>query len=834
MRKVLAIFGIWLGFALSLSGQVVGLTPTPLAWWDWNPNTLQWQQVPNSYAQYGSANTPQAIAFYGWNASLGQWTPCTTDGSCPFGGSSTGCSVNSPNDCVITDPTGSQTIVQPDGTSFVVSGTSGEVALSLSLSTDPTYGATMLAAMNLGNGGLDINANLGLDINATGGAGTGGIAANLGSDGMDINIENNGSYNLNVGGTGSIDMNGGDDGFDVSTGGGIYLSNNDMSEIDLSTLDSVGLKGDNGAYVSGASSFGGPPISSGSLTFVSGLTNLPSPYANGVAITVPIGMSSSYEVLLPITQGAGALTNDGSGNLSWSPTTAGVTSINSTAGAFTFGFSAGAGSCSGTTCTFTGSGSGGGSVENFVAASGSWPIWLVPSVATSTTTPTLSVSASAIPNAALANAATTVNGQTCTLGSTCTIPNSPGGASGQTQYNNAGAFGGYTMSGDATIVPSTGVITVTKSSGTAFGTAAFATLGNTGTDVPQLSSGLLNNSVINWAAPSAIGTGTPAAATFTALTATSVAGGSTYCVQINSSGVFSNTGTPCGSGGGPGTVNAGVAGQFSYYVTGGTAVSGNSHWTDVGGLLNASEAIQINDTGDPSQISLTPTTFAPTVVAAAATLAAPATIVTAGTYVLPNAPGAGALIGTNAAGVVSLSFEAINGAGAGLATGPSSSVDTDCVVFTGTAGALADSGAPCGVGRVSAGTTNYLAYYPAGTAAVSATSAVPNGITATTQSPGDNTTMVATDAFVIANGGAQLYFNGTLRSSPKEVAGISALTAGSVTITLPISFTSTSTFGCTTQDQTAFNSSGNTNLGANQIQLQGTGTHSIYYDCKGY
>ena len=80
-----------------------------------------------------------------------------------------------------------------------------------------------------------------------------------------------------------------------------------------------------------------------------------------------------------------------------------VSSINGTPGAYTFSFSSGAGSCSGTTCTFTGSGSGGGSVTNFVASSGSWPSWLVPSVATSTTTPTLSVSASAIPNSALAH-----------------------------------------------------------------------------------------------------------------------------------------------------------------------------------------------------------------------------------------------------------------------------------------------------------------------------------------------------------------------------------------------------------------------------------------------
>ena len=43
----------------------------------------------------------------------------------------------------------------------------------------------------------------------------------------------------------------------------------------------------------------------------------------------------------------------------------------------------------------------------------------------------------------------------------------PGGSSGQIQWNNSGAFGGYTMSGDATIVTSTGVITVSAIGGKA-------------------------------------------------------------------------------------------------------------------------------------------------------------------------------------------------------------------------------------------------------------------------------------------------------------------------------------------------------------------------------
>lgn len=63
---------------------------------------------------------------------------------------------------------------------------------------------------------------------------------------------------------------------------------------------------------------------------------------------------------------------------------------------------------------------GSGSVGSFAAPSASWPPWLVPTVVNGTTAPSLSVAASAIPNAALANSSTTVNGVTCTLGSTCT------------------------------------------------------------------------------------------------------------------------------------------------------------------------------------------------------------------------------------------------------------------------------------------------------------------------------------------------------------------------------------------------------------------------------
>ena len=49
--------------------------------------------------------------------------------------------------------------------------------------------------------------------------------------------------------------------------------------------------------------------------------------------------------------------------------------------------------------------------------------------------------------------------------------------------------------------------------------------------------------------------------------------GSTQCLQVNSSGVVSGTGSTCG-GGGSGTVNSGTSGQIAYYASTGTAVSG--------------------------------------------------------------------------------------------------------------------------------------------------------------------------------------------------------------------------------------------------------------------
>lgn len=107
-------------------------------------------------------------------------------------------------------------------------------------------------------------------------------------------------------------------------------------------------------------------------------------------------------------------------------------------------------SCSlGGSCTI-GAAGGGGTVTS--VAVGAWPSWLTPVVANATTTPTVGVTAGAIPNSALASSATTVNGQACALGSACTVTAPPAAevkyyaaavcdsgaafASGMTRYDN--------------------------------------------------------------------------------------------------------------------------------------------------------------------------------------------------------------------------------------------------------------------------------------------------------------------------------------------------------------------------------------------------------------
>jgi hypothetical protein len=126
-----------------------------------------------------------------------------------------------------------------------------------------------------------------------------------------------------------------------------------------------------------------------------------------------------------------------------------------------------------------------------------------------------------------------------------------------------GTGASLTTSGTGTItatgVPFSGVSSATNTTGAfVIGTGASLTISGSGT---INSTSLLGST---WANPSAIGTGTPAAGTFSALTDSGVTG-SVQCAQFSSAGLLSGTGTNCGGGA--------VSGQALYSIPVGTTAT---------------------------------------------------------------------------------------------------------------------------------------------------------------------------------------------------------------------------------------------------------------------
>jgi hypothetical protein len=197
----------------------------------------------------------------------------------------------------------------------------------------------------------------------------------------------------------------------------------------------------------------GTSLSMASITLNGGTPWTSSSSANSQVVTCPTG-------------GTGTQLCDASGV--WvNPAAAGVSSINTVPGAFTFSFSSGAGSCSGTTCNFTGSSTGAGTVTTFM--SGNLSPLFTTSVANASTTPTLSFVASSA-------ASNTVFGNFTGSSAVPTFSASPVfSAASLTNFptfnqNTTGTAANITATSNSTL---TTLSALTTAAGGAFGTAAF-------------------------------------------------------------------------------------------------------------------------------------------------------------------------------------------------------------------------------------------------------------------------------------------------------------------------------------------------------------------------
>jgi hypothetical protein len=120
--------------ALGVRGQVIGLQPTPIALYQWNPTSGQWVQITNPSTSEPAQSTPQAFAFYGFNTSLGQWTPCVTLSAClgsSFGavteilpGTNTSCTPFVAGGCIGNVTIAANTLPIPNNSVFVFAGDS--------------------------------------------------------------------------------------------------------------------------------------------------------------------------------------------------------------------------------------------------------------------------------------------------------------------------------------------------------------------------------------------------------------------------------------------------------------------------------------------------------------------------------------------------------------------------------------------------------------------------------------------------------------------------------------------------------------------------------------
>ena len=286
-------------------------------------------------------------------------------------------------------------------------------------------------------------------------------------------------------------------------------------------------------------------------------------------------------------------------------------------------------------------------------------------------------------------------------------------------------------------VPGASIFGTTGTPVTSSGTLGLTTTGNSG-GVPYFSSASVvsssavltaNNPVIGGGAGSApaVGSRSGSTTTFATTTGTLTSG---HCAAFDGSGNLLDNGGPCGSGG-SGTV-----------TSVGLSVPGSSIFAVTGSPITVSGTLGLTTTGTSGGI---PYFSSASVVASSAALTANAPVIGGGAGTAPS-------VGTRSGNTTV--FATTSGA---LTNG-------HCIMAD-ASGNLADVGSSCST--VNVGTTNNLAYYASSTNAVSplATAnsgllvtsaggvpsigtAIPAGVTATTQAQTDNSTKVATTAYV--------------------------------------------------------------------------------------
>lgn len=337
-------------------------------------------------------------------------------------------------------------------------------------------------------------------------------------------------------------------------------------------------------------------------------------------------------------------------------------------------------------------------------------------------------------------------------------------------------IGGTTVSASTQFSGAGTGLTGTASSLSIGGNAATATSATTATNVTATSNsslttlsalslpstqvtGLGTFATQSYATPPAIGGTTPAAGSFSSLTDTGITG-STQCLHVSTAGLVSGTGSDCGSGGstafsgltsGTNTAMAAVVGTGASLSTSGTGTITATNTIDVNGAAVPTSATVLGSNGSQQLVPATTTGSGLTVVLATSpTLVTPA-LGTPSSVTLTNATGLPISTGVAGLGTGVATFLATPSS-ANLATAVTGETGTGALVF-GTSPTLVTPalGTPSsGVATNLTGTATALNI--GGTAAnLSGTPALPNGTTATTQTTGDSTTKIATDAFVIAN-----------------------------------------------------------------------------------